>query len=900
MKKLTLGILAHVDAGKTTLSEGLLYLSGCIRTLGRVDHRDTFLDTGELERSRGITIFSKQAVLETPDMTVYLLDTPGHTDFSAETERTLSVLDYAVLVISAVDGIQVHTETLWRLLQKHHIPTFLFLNKTDLPGKSRSELMEELHARLSPLCTDFSQSEEDRGMFDEQAAMCAEFLMEEYLDSGTVSARSLARAISVRQMFPCFFGAALKMEGVATLLRALDVYTVEPPHADTFAAKVFKIGRDPQGNRLTYLKMTGGTLKVKTVLTGDTDDDGIPAWTEKIDQIRIYSGAKYRVTDTVSAGDICCVTGLSRVFPGHGLGGEEDAPAPVLQPVLTYRVTLPAGTPVKETYEKLYQLEEEDPQLHLTLHPASGEIHISLMGEIQMDVLRHTILTRFRLDVSFDQGSIVFKETVSAPVECAGHFEPLRHYAEVHLLLEPGEPGSGVVFDSVVPENTLARNWQRLILSQLEEELPTGVLTGAALTDLRITLTGGRAHLKHTEGGDFLEAATRALRQGLMKARRDRLCVLLEPWYEYRLSLPQECTGRAISDLQLMAATVKPVEMEESTGMAVLLGCAPAAKMHAFPPEDKPYPLEVQSYTRGRGHITLSFHGYAPCPEQDAVVDAIGYEPEHDTLFPADSVFCHQGAGIHIPWEESDGHMHTESVLAKRAAAPVDVSPSAADSTKTLSSRKPVSGKRHNRPYSLAYADAVEEDRELKAIFERTYGPISPRSIFVPPPPVTEVVPTRDTYLSLLDPSEDYLLVDGYNIIFAWEELKALARDSLDLARGTLIHILANYQGYKKSNVICVFDAYRVRDGRGSVERHAGLYVIYTRSHETADTYIEKVTYDIGREHRVRVATSDALEQVIVMGHGASRMSAKGLYEEVCRTTEEVREIVEQLNAKNK
>ncbi len=901
MKKLTLGILAHVDAGKTTLSEGLLYLCGCIRQLGRVDHRDTFLDTAAMERERGITIFSKQAVLATPDMTLYLLDTPGHTDFSAEMERVLSVLDYAVLVISASDGVQVHTETLWRLLQKHGIPTFCFVNKMDLPDTDPTRISAHLHTHLSPACLDFTLLDADRGLFDEQAAMCSEDLMEEYLDTGALAEKSLCDAIAARQIFPCVFGSALKMEGVSTLLRLLTDYTRAPAYGEVFSARVFKIGRDTQGGRLTWCKITGGSLSVKTRLSSrHTDEDGTPLWEEKIDQIRIYSGAKYKSVDTVTAGDICCVTGLSHVFGGDGLGDAEDAPAPVLQPVLTYRLTLPAGVPVKETYERLYQLEEEDPQLHLTLHPATGEIHISLMGEIQMDVLAHTIAERFGLAVTFDQGAIVYRETLSDSVLCAGHFEPLRHYAEVHLLLEPGEPGSGVTFDSVVSENTLARSWQRLILSQLEEALPPGTLTGSALTDLRVVLCGGRAHIKHTEGGDFLQAATRALRQGLMKARRDSLCVLLEPWYDFRLTVPQDCAGRAISDLSQMNATVRPVEMDEETGMARLSGCAPAAKMHAFSSggeAPKPYPLEVVAYTRGRGHIALTFRGYAPCREQASVVAAVGYDPERDTAYPADSVFCQQGAGFHVPWEEAEGHMHVENVFSRRKKAENEEQKthSGARSVRTLSSR---SGRAHTKPYS--YAEAVEEDRELREIFERTYGPISPRSIFVPPPPVTEVTPRRETYLHMLDPSEDYLLVDGYNIIFAWDELKKLAHDSLDLARTTLIHILANYQGYKKCNLILVFDAYRVRDGRGSVERHAGLYVIYTRAHETADTYIEKVTYDIGREHRVRVATSDALEQVIVMGHGCIRVSAAGLHDEVMRATDEIRALVEDVNRRNR
>ncbi|MBQ3065892.1 MAG: TetM/TetW/TetO/TetS family tetracycline resistance ribosomal protection protein [Clostridia bacterium] len=896
MKKITLGILAHVDAGKTTLSEALLYLCGCIRALGRVDHKDTFLDTGELERARGITIFSKQALLQTPDMTIYLLDTPGHTDFSAEMERTLSVLDYAVLVISAADGIQIHTETLWKLLRQHKIPTFLFINKTDLLTTPKEHIAAELQKKFSSACLDWADMEKDRGLFDEQAAMCADALMEEYLQTSALSQKSLADAISRRQIFPCFYGSALKMEGVSSLLKGLTDLTREPDYSEEFRAKVFKIGRDPQGNRLTYLKLTGGSLKVKTLLSGETavDDNGTApggdVWQEKIDQIRFYSGIKYHTKDIAEAGDICCVTGLTHVFPGNGLGGEENAPAPILQPVLTYRMILPSDCPVQETFAKLVQLEEEDPLLHLTWNPQLQEISISLMGEIQMDVLRHTIMSRFGIHVDFDQGNIVYKETISSSMECAGHFEPLRHYAEVHLLLEPGEPGSGVTFDTLCPENTLSRHWQRLILSQLSQSLPTGTLTGSALTDLRIILTGGRAHIKHTEGGDFLQAATRALRLGLMKARRDQTAVLLEPWYEFRLVLPHESTGHAFSDLQLIHATIRQAEDED--GMAVLVGYAPAAKIHAFPSSGRPYPLDVQTYTKGRGKIVLSFHGYAPCYDQDTVVQSLGYEPEHDTRYPAGSVFCEHGAGVHVPWEEAEALMHTENVFVKQQT----------DEQETRFQRRQQKaakrGTTHSRPYS--YADAMEEDRELKAIFERTYGPITPRSIFVPPPPVTEVTPTRQTYLQLLDPAEEYLLVDGYNIIFAWDELKKIAHDSLDLARQTLIHILSNYQGYRKCNLILVFDAYRVKDGRGSVERHAGIYVIYTRAHETADTYIEKITYNIGKERRVRVATSDALEQVIILGHGATRVSANGLYEEVCRTTEELELLIESINQRNR
>ncbi|MCQ2431329.1 MAG: TetM/TetW/TetO/TetS family tetracycline resistance ribosomal protection protein [Clostridia bacterium] len=886
-KKLVCGILAHVDAGKTTLSEALLYLCGTIRKLGRVDHRDTYLDTGALERARGITIFSKQAVLQTPDTTIYLLDTPGHTDFSAEMERTLDVLDYAVLVLSGTDGVQVHTETLWRLLRHHGIPTFIFVNKTDLPGKDRRSLMEELHARLSPLCMDFSLAERDRGMFEEQTAVCSEQMMEEYLETGTISAKSITDTIAARQVFPCFFGSALKMEGVSAFLKAFETYTREPRWEEEFSARVFKIGRDPQGNRLSYMKITGGTLKVKTLLHAPCEPEESGYWEEKIDQIRIYSGEKYRSCDTAAAGDVIAVTGLTHVMPGHGLGTAAEGSAPQLEPVLSYRLLLPPEMPVQQTYAKLGQLAEEDPQLHLSWDPVLREIRISLMGEIQMEILTNTIEERFGFKPQFDQGHIVYRETISAAVECAGHFEPLRHYAEVHLLLEPGEPGSGVTFDSVCPENTLAKNWQRLILSQLEESLPCGVLTGFPLTDLRVVLTGGRAHIKHTEGGDFRQAATRALRQGLMKARENGTATLLEPWYNFRMVLPQDCAGHAIADLQRMTAIIGPMEMEEETQMTVLTGCAPVSELRA-------YPSEIQSYTRGRGRVTLSFRGYAPCHNTEEVVSAIGYEPERDTLCPADSVFCSQGAGVIVPWREADDHMHVGSVFSPKAAE-IQSEKKKPGSGMTFSSRSGQrSGVSHSKPYS--YADAMEEDRELKAIFERTYGPISARSIFVPPPPVTELHPTRETYLKTLDPQRDYLLVDGYNIIFAWDELKALARDSLDLARQTLIHILANYQGFKKCNLILVFDAWRVKDGHGSVEHHAGIYVIYTRSKETADTYIEKVTYDIGREHRVRVATSDAMEQVIVMGHGAERLSARNFYDEVCAVNDEIKDLMTEIN----
>lgn len=883
MKKLVIGILAHVDAGKTTLSEALLYLCGCIRRLGRVDHRDTFLDTNAMERARGITIFSKQAMLETPSLKLCLLDTPGHTDFSAEMERTLSVLDYAILVVSATDGVQVHTETLWRLLAHRHIPTFLFINKTDLPGFDRQALMEHLHARLSPACVDFGTKTDDLGLFEDQTAVCSDRMTEEYLETGHLSERSLIEAVRARELFPCRFGSALRMEGVSSFLGLLETYTAEPEHPDIFGAKVFKVGRDPAGARLTFLKLTGGSLRVRQTLSKERDGETL--WEEKIDQIRIYSGEKYKTADSAQAGEVCCVTGLSFLRPGDGIGAEPDEPQPLLEPVLSYRVILPPDVSAQDAYPKLKQFAEEDPVLHLHWNPALREIGISLMGEIQMDVLTHEILERTGLSVTFDMGKIVYRETISEPVECAGHYEPLRHYAEVHLLLEPGEPGSGITWDTVCPENVLGRNWQRLILSQLQEELPRGVLTGSDVTDLRVVLTGGRAHLKHTEGGDFLQAASRAFRQGLMKAREAGNAVLLEPWYDFRLVVPQTCTGRAINDIERMCGTLKPVGTDETTGMAILTGCAPASEMRV-------YHTEVQTYTRGRGQLSLTLHGCAPCHDTDRVIAETGYDPVRDLDYPADSVFCSAGAGVLVPWREADAHMHVESVFSeKKPQALSSVSPSG----RVLSSR---SGMSHARPRT--YADAMEEDRELKAIFERTYGPISPRSIFVPPPPVTQVAETRDTYLKKLDPEETYLLVDGYNIIFAWEELEALARDSLDLARSALIHILSNYQGFRRCNLILVFDAYRVSGGVGTVEKHGGVYVIYTRQKETADSYIEKVTYDIGRSHRVRVATSDAMEQIIVLGHGAERVSARAFRDEVMTAGEELEEAIAALNRTNR
>lgn len=870
MKKITVGILAHVDAGKTTLSEALLYLCGCIRKCGRVDHGDTFFDTNDIERRRGITVFSKQAIMSTPDTTFYLLDTPGHTDFSSEMERTLDVLDYAIVVVSATDGVQMHTQTVCKLLRRRHIPTFFFINKTDLVGKKRGAIMEELHMHISPAAMDFTLASADKGLFFEQAAMANEQLMEEYLESGQLSQKALCDAIAACDIYPCFFGSALKMEGVSTFLSALCDYTREPPHGKDFAARVFKIGRDSRGNRLTYIKLLGGSLRVKaTVITKNENGEEAE---EKIDSIRLYSGEKYKAADEVVAGEVCAVTGIGNALPGTGLGALDDAPEKQLAPVLSYRVVLLCDTPAPLAFAKLSLLAEEDPMLHLSWNAEAREISVSLMGEMQMEILRAEAKKRFDLDIDFDMGNIVYRETLSSPIACAGHYEPLRHYAEVHLLLEGGEPGSGVTFDSVCDENTLAGNWQRLILSQLEARLPCGTLTGYPLTDIRITLTGGKAHIKHTEGGDFLQAATRALRAGLMRARAEGSATLLEPWYSFRLYLPIECLGRALADLERMHAVIRDTVHENDGAHASVYGNAPVACLRA-------YPAAVQAFTRGQGQIHLSFHGYAPCHNTEEVIEHIGYDPARDIRYPADSVFCSGGAGVLIPWEEAQTQMHTQSVLCgKRREDAVGMGVIAEN---TVVSRR---GVRHTKTSS--YEDSVALDKELREIFERTYGPIPARSIFVPPPAVT--ADTKKKTPKNADGGETFLLVDGYNIIYAWKELAALAKDSLDLARHTLIHILSNYQGYKKCNLILVFDAWRVQNGTGSIERHGGMFVIYTRERETADAYIERVTYDIGKKHRVRVATSDGAEQVIVFGHGAERVTAKGLYEEVSAAAEEM------------
>ena len=856
MKRICAGLLAHVDAGKTTLSEAMLYEAGALRRLGRVDHRDAFLDTNALERERGITIFSKQALLPLPHTSVTLLDTPGHADFSSEMERTLQVLDYAVLVVSGVSGVQSHTRTVWRLLRRYRAPVFLFVNKMDLPGASRRESMEELRRVLSDRCVDFSAG--TGGSFWEDVAENDEDALAEYLAQGSVSDARLAGMIRARRLFPVFFGSALKCEGVGLLLRALDGLTCAPAFPPEFSARVYKIMRDPQGARLTCLKVTGGALRVRDLLRGG----GEPGWEEKIDQIRLYSGDKYRAVQEAPAGTVCAVTGLSRTLPGMGLGALEAAAAPALEPVLAYRVELPPGCDAHAALRKLEELEEEDPQLHIAWDAEAREIRLQLMGEIQLEVLQRVIAERFGLDVSFGAGRIVYRETISNAVEGAGHFEPLRHYAEVHLLLEPGPRGSGIQLASACSEDALDRNWQRLILSHLEECEHPGVLTGSPITDLKITLVAGRAHVKHTEGGDFRQATFRALRQGLRKARS----VLLEPYYAFRLEVPAGNVGRAMADLQRRGAEFSPPEPQGE--LTLLRGSGPVSELRG-------YQTEVTAYTQGRGQFLCAPQGYRECHDAARVIEAMGYDPDRDLAHPADSVFCSHGAGYTVKWDEAGRYMHVDSGL--RWDGPGGEAPP-------------------ERPAAPARRDV--SDDELRAVFEMTYGKAKRPEPFRRPR--REEAPAPAKRAAVLPEGPEYLLVDGYNLIFAWEDLKSVADGNVDAARKILMDRLSNYQGFKKCEVILVFDAYRVPRGVREVTRYHNIYVVYTKEAETADSYIEKATYEIGRRHRVRVATSDNLEQLIILGHGALRISARAFREELEEAEQRIRALAEENRRKNR
>lgn len=852
MKRLTIGILAHVDAGKTTLSEMLLYKTGEIRRLGRVDHGDTFLDNNSLERSRGITIFSKQAVLKHDDCIISLLDTPGHIDFSVEAERVLQVLDYAVLVISGTDGVQSHTETLWRLLSRYNIPTFLFINKMDIAENRNSDLIGELTKRFGAGFVDFSADRSSEAFY-EAVSMCDNILMEQFLENGSVNDGDIVSAIAGRRIFPCCFGSALKDIGVDELIEVLCGYTAQPVFGNEFGAKVFKIADDGQGSRLSYMKITGGSLKVRTAVS-DCDRK----WTEKVNQIRIYSGAKFQAVDEAVAGTVCAVTGLTKTVTGQGIGAECDSFSPVIEPVLSYRIDLPSDVDAHTALGRLRILEEEDPQLHIVWNEQLQEIHIALMGKIQLEILKSIIAERFGMNVDFSNGGITYKETIENKVEGVGHYEPLRHYAEVHLILEPAERGSGVKFCSSCREDDLDKNWQRLILSNLQEKTHLGVLTGSPLTDVKITLASGRAHLKHTEGGDFRQASWRAVRNGLMKAKS----VLLEPRYDFRLEIPNESVGRALTDIQQMCGEFEPpVSNGETT---VIIGNAPVSEM-------QDYHSDVIGYTHGRGRLICTVKGYFPCHNQDEIIAAAGYDPESDLDNSADSVFCAHGAGFNVKWNEVADHMHLESALKERN-----------DDFFEPITRQQVS----------SYRERLVEDKELMEIFERTYGPIK-RDKRTAMYTEKELASSKKFKASPIPKGPEYLLVDGYNIIFAWDELKKAAEENLDLARSMLINMLCNYQGFRQCILILVFDAYKVKGSVGEVEKVNNITVVYTKEAETADTYIEKATHDLSREHRVRVATSDNLEQTIILGNGAYRISASEFYDEIKRTEKAIREFIQ-------
>ena len=869
MKRLVVGLLAHVDSGKTTLAEGLLYRAGVLRKLGRVDHRDAFLDTDSRERARGITIFAKQAVLALPAADgaeaceLTLLDTPGHVDFSAEAERALQVLDYAVLVVSGTDGVQAHTETLWNLLARYRVPTFVFVNKMDLPGADAAVRLRELRGRFGDGCVDFSAVPDPEAL-----ALCSEPLMNEVLENGAASPLTVVTAIARRQVFPVFFGAALRLDGLDGLLRGLQTLTRTPPRWPEFGARVFKISEDA-GTRLTWLKITGGVLQVKAVLPGG----------EKADALRLYNGGKFRLISEAYPGMVVAAAGPAATRPGQGLGAEADADTPLLEPVLNYRVESAADP--HTLLKALQTLEDEDPQLHVNWRDDLGEVHVQLMGEVQLEILQNILQERFGLDVTFSEGGILYKETLTAAVEGIGHYEPLRHYAEVHLLLEPAPRGSGVQLAADCPPDTLAENWQRLILTHLAERTHPGVLIGAPLTDVRITLAAGRAHQKHTEGGDFRQATYRAVRQGLRMAAAGDGVQLLEPWYDFTLELPADALGRAMADVQRMCGSFHaPETLPNSENTVRLTGRLPVATARG-------YAREVAAYTHGLGRWAVLPAGYDACHNTDEVLAAAGYDPDADTDNPADSVFCSHGAGYLVKWDEVPARAHVSSGLERRLGA----APAAGQTQEEDEANA-------RRRRASAYCGTLEQDKELLAVFERTYGKIKRRggvddakkaaraALHTAPAASVQAVP--------VPAGPDYLLVDGYNVIFAWDALRRLADGSLDAARRRLMDILCNYAGYKRCVPILVFDAYKVRGGAREVEKYHNLYVVYTREAETADMYIERATHELAREHRTRVVSSDGAEQIIVMGHGALRVSARAFEEEVNAVEKEIREFLEQ------
>lgn len=851
MKKTVIGILAHVDAGKTTLSEALLYTAGQLKKLGRVDNKSAFLDNYELERRRGITIFSKQAVLRTENTEITLLDTPGHIDFSSEAERTLQVQDYAVLVISARDGVQPHTETLWRLLLRYNVPVFIFVNKMDLEGSDKNRVLAELKKHLSENCADFTASDDE---ICENAAFCNEKLMEKYIEEGSLSDVEIAKAIRERNIFPCWFGSALKLDGVAEFIEGLEKYTLQTEYGPEFGARVFKIARDPQGNRLTYMKITGGSLKARSIVSymPKGSEEQIE---EKVNMLRIYSGEKFESSDTVQAGGICAVLGLSATYPGQGIGFEKEMLKPMLEPVLTYRVILPKDISSVEFLPKLKQIEEEDPQL-LVSSNAAGEIYVHLMGEIQAEVLKSLVEDRFGVSVDFDSGSVIYKETVAAPVEGVGHFEPLRHYAEVHLLIEPGEPESGITVNSLCREEVLGKNWQRLILTHILEKTHSGVLIGAPLADVKITLVAGRAHIKHTEGGDFRQATYRALRQGLMKAKN----VLLEPYYAFRLEIPAEQLGRAINDIRIMDGKISSPESNGIT--AVINGRAPVSEMRS-------YAKDVMAYTKGKGKLSLFSDGYAPCHNAEKVIDAAKYNPESDIANTPDSVFCSHGAGINVKWYDVEKYMHVTSGMDVETGDKIPSMPNP----------------------KLLKRNLNIDDKELEAIMEREFGPIRRRQY-------SEAVLDAPKTAYSAERKKEYIIVDGYNLIFAWEGLAALAKENFDAARHILTDILCNYRGYTKCELVLVFDGYKVKGNAGEKSDYNGIHLVYTKENETGDMYIEKLVEEVGKNYSVRVVTSDNLIQVSALRAGVLRMPAREFIKEIERVNDQIKEIIAENSAK--
>jgi len=881
-KRLVTGILAHVDAGKTTLAESILYLSGNIRNLGRVDHGNTFLDTNEMERARGITIFSKQAEVTlkagNEELPVTFMDTPGHVDFSAEMERTLQILDYAVLVINGMDGIQGHVLTLWKLLAKYNIPAFLFVNKMDQSGTNRGKLLGELQERLSDHCIPFDVPQDEE--WKENLAMCTEELMEQYLETGDIMEESIKASIAERHIFPCFFGSALKIQGVEELLQSLVTLTVRKQYPAEFGARVYKITRDEKGNRLTHVKLTGGSLKVKEVI-GE----------EKVDQIRFYSGVQFRTETEAFAGEVCAITGLESTYAGQGLGTEESLEQPVLMPVLTYQLILPTGAEPHVVYRKLMQLEEEEPLLHLVWEEQTKEIRAQVMGEVQIEVLKNMIKERLGLEVSFGTGCIVYKETIAEAVEGVGHFEPLRHYAEAHILLEPGERGSGLSFASDVSTDVLDLNWQRLILTHLEEKQHKGVLVGAPITDMKLTVIGGRSHKKHTEGGDFREATYRAVRQGMKKAKS----ILLEPVYEFRLELPMECVGRAMTDIGKMQGNFSDPEVYGN--LAVITGTAPVVTMQE-------YPMEVAAYTKGEGRILLSPGGYEPCHNAEEVIEAIGYDSEADLANPTGSVFCAHGAGFVVPWDEVENYMHVETEWEEEEYADSIMDDGGTSAAKSLSGNFTSQSTTRKSSGGSAVGAFSAEDKELAEIFNRTYGKSEAKgkngSAYNPMSVVHRSAAPRRVEIKPAERQEEYLLVDGYNIIFSWDELNEMSKTNIAAARQKLMDVLCNYQGFKKCTLILVFDAYKVEGFQGEIQKYHNIHVVYTKEAETADQYIEKTVHQIAKKYKVTVATSDATEQVIIWGAGAMRMSAQGLLTEVQETNREIRRLLDEVKKPGK